>query len=93
LRLQELAAESDSAARGIVVGRAALGLRRHDHAIEAFEALAAPVVEETWAGKQLPFPVLLDGEGRTSGVYGIQGWPAVHLIDSEGHLVKDGKAD
>ena len=60
------------------------------HTIEAFDALAAPLVKEVWAGKQLPFPVLIDGEGRTSGVYGIQGWPSVFLIDPEGHLVKDG---
>ena len=58
--------------------------------IEAYDALAAPLVKEAWAGKQLPFPVLLDGEGRTSGVYGIQGWPTVLLIDPEGHLVKNG---
>jgi thiol-disulfide isomerase/thioredoxin len=58
--------------------------------IEAFDALAAPVVDVVWAGKQLPFPVLIDGEGRTSGVYGIQGWPTALLIDPEGRLVKDG---
>jgi thiol-disulfide isomerase/thioredoxin len=60
------------------------------HMIEAFDALAAPLVEKVWAGKQLPFPVLVDGEGKTSGVYGIQGWPTVLLIDPEGHLVKNG---
>ena len=58
--------------------------------IEAFDALVAPLVKEVWAGKQLPFPVLVDGEGKTSGVYGIQGWPTVLLIDPEGHLVKHG---
>ena len=40
--------------------------------IEAFDALVAPLVKDVWAGKQLPFPVLVDGEGKTSGVYGIQ---------------------
>lgn len=58
--------------------------------IEAFDALAAPLVEKVWAGKQLPFPVLVDGEGKTSGVYGIQSWPTVLLIDPEGRLVKNG---
>ena len=38
----------------------------------------------------MPFPVLLDGEGKTYGIYGIQGWPTTLLIDPEGHLVKDG---
>ena len=55
-----------------------------------YDALAAPIVEKVWAGKQLPFPVLIDGEGKTSGVYGIQSWPTVLLIDPEGHLVKNG---
>jgi thiol-disulfide isomerase/thioredoxin len=58
--------------------------------IEAYDALAAPLVEDVWAGKRLPFPVLVDGEGRTSGVYGIIGWPTVLLVDPEGRLVKNG---
>ena len=33
---------------------------------------------------------LIDGEGKTSGIYGIQRWPTVLLIDPEGHLVKLG---
>ena len=33
---------------------------------------------------------LIDGEGKTSGIYGIQRWPTVLLIDPEGHLVKHG---
>jgi len=33
---------------------------------------------------------LIDGEGKTSGSYGIQRWPTVLLIDPEGHLVKHG---
>ena len=60
------------------------------HTIEAYDALAAPLVKDVWAGKQLPFPVLLDGEGKTYSVYGIEGWPTTLLIDPDGHLVKDG---
>jgi thiol-disulfide isomerase/thioredoxin len=60
--------------------------------IEAYDALAAPLIKEAWAGKELPFPVLIDGEGRSFGVYGIQGVPNVLLIDPEGRLVKDGDA-
>ena len=55
-----------------------------------FGTLAAPIVEKVWAGKQLPFPVLIDGEGKTSSIYGIHSWPTVLLIDPEGHLVKGG---
>ena len=58
--------------------------------IEAFDALAASLVKGIWAGKQLPFPVLVDGEGKTSSNFGIAGWPTVLLIDPEGHLVKGG---
>jgi hypothetical protein len=39
--------------------------------IEAYDVLADPVVEKIWGGKQLPFPVLVNGDGRTSFVYGI----------------------
>jgi thiol-disulfide isomerase/thioredoxin len=60
--------------------------------IEAYDALAAPIVKDTWNGKELPFPVLIDGEGKTYRVYGIDGWPTVLLIDPAGHLVKDGDA-
>lgn len=60
------------------------------HTIEAYDALAAPLIEEVWAGKQLPYPVLIDGEGKTYGVYGIQQWPKTLLIDPEGRLVKNG---
>jgi thiol-disulfide isomerase/thioredoxin len=58
--------------------------------IAAYDALAAPIMKEHWGGKQLPYPVLIDGEGQTSTMYGIQHWPTVLLIDPEGHLVKNG---
>ena len=58
--------------------------------IEAYDALAAPLVKDVWGGKPLPFPVLIDGEGKTAEVYGIQRWPTVLLIDPEGRLVKGG---
>ncbi len=61
------------------------------HTIEAYDALSAPLVKDVWAGKQLPFPVLVDGEGKTSRVYGIRGWPTTLLIDPDGHLVKNGE--
>ena len=60
--------------------------------IDAYDALAAPIIENVWNGKQLPFPVLIDGEGKTYGIYGIQSWPTVLLIDPAGHLVKNGDA-
>jgi thiol-disulfide isomerase/thioredoxin len=59
--------------------------------LEAYDALAAPLVKEAWGGKQLPFPVLVDGEGKTFGVYGVQGAGDELLIDPEGRLVKGGR--
>ncbi len=58
--------------------------------IEEYDALVTPLVENAWAGKPLPFPELVDGEGATFGAYGIVGWASVLLVDPEGRLVKDG---
>jgi thiol-disulfide isomerase/thioredoxin len=57
---------------------------------EQYAALANPVVEKVWSGKPLPFPVLIDGDGKTSSTYGVQSWPTVLLIDPDGNLVKNG---
>ena len=53
-----------------------------------YDPLAAKIADEVWNGKPLPFPQIIDGEGRTTGVYGIQSWPTVLLIDPDGNLVK-----
>jgi len=58
--------------------------------IEEFDRLAEPIVEKIWGGKQLPFPVLIDGEEQTFQNYGIEGVPVVLLIDPEGNVVKEG---
>ena len=57
---------------------------------EQYEKLVAPIVEKVWHGKPLPYPVLIDGEGKTLNAYGIQGVPKTLLIDPAGHLVKSG---
>lgn len=58
--------------------------------IQEFDLLSASLVKDVWGGKQLPFPVLLDGEGRTSETYGIVSRPTLYLIDPAGNLVRDG---
>ncbi len=58
--------------------------------IQEFERLVAPIVEKVWGGKQLPFPVLIDGDEQTFESYGVEGVPVVLLIDPEGNVVKDG---
>ncbi|HTM54964.1 MAG TPA: TlpA disulfide reductase family protein [Pirellulales bacterium] len=58
--------------------------------IEEFDRLAAPIVEKFWQGKQLPFPILIDGNGKTFDDYGIGIVPDALLIDPSGNLVPDG---
>jgi thiol-disulfide isomerase/thioredoxin len=58
-----------------------------------FEVKELPVRKEIWKDKDLPFPVLIDGEAATAAEYGIQSWPTTFLIDPEGHLVKHGSLE
>jgi len=44
---------------------------------------------EIWKGP-LPFPALMDKEGRTVRRYGVSMYPTVVLIDPQGRLVKGG---
>jgi thiol-disulfide isomerase/thioredoxin len=55
-----------------------------------YEELVAPIMKKYWNDKPLPFPVLIDGEGKTLSAYGIQGVPTTLLIDPDGNLVKFG---
>ncbi len=65
----------------------------HDATAKSFAELdkkLKPIIEKTWQGKRLPFPILLDASGATVKRYGIQGFPTILLIDPEGRLVKGG---
>ena len=47
----------------------------HSKDIASFEELdpkLKPIVESTWGGRELPFPILLDSTGQTVEAYGIQ---------------------
>jgi len=55
-----------------------------------YEHAEKPIADETWNGKRLPFPVLIDGEGKTNDAFGIGSYPKALLIDPDGHLVKWG---
>ena len=62
----------------------------HDDAVKSFAELdkkLAPIKQRNWQGKDLPFPILLDGRKETHELYGIHGWPSGLLIDPEGKLV------
>ncbi len=59
--------------------------------IAEFDRLAAPIVDAKWGGKQLPFPILIDGDGNTFKAYGVNGVPTTLLVDPDGNLVKGGE--
>jgi hypothetical protein len=66
----------------------------HDQAAKSFRELDQELVrvkKEHWRGKDLPFPILLDGKNSTHKRYGINSWPTGVLIDPEGKVV--GEAD
>ncbi len=48
---------------------------------------AKSVVSDTWAGRKLPFPILLDGDGKITETFGVSHWPTTLLFDPEGKLV------
>ena len=63
----------------------------HDARAKTFEELdekLAPIIEERWGGKALPFPILLDATRKTVNAYGISAFPTNVLIDPEGRVVK-----
>jgi len=64
-----------------------------DKTFKAFDRLTEPF-KDAWGGKPLPFPVLIDGDGKTFAAYGVHGVPNSLLIDPDGHLVEtvDAKA-
>jgi hypothetical protein len=66
----------------------------HDQAAKSLADLDQKLVrvkKQNWQGKDLPFPILLDGQNRTHKRYGINSWPTTLLIDPDGKLV--GHAD
>ncbi len=55
-----------------------------------FEPWFLPLAEKAWGGKKLPYPVLIDGEGKTRAAYGIGRFPTTLLISPDGRLVQWG---
>ena len=47
-----------------------------------------PIIAQSWRGRPLPFPILLDTTGETIKNFGIRAFPTVLLVDPEGHLVR-----
>lgn len=66
----------------------------HDDKVETFAELdekLVSIVEDTWKGRSLPFPILLDSTGETLKTWGIKAFPTTVLIDPQGKIV--GEAD
>jgi hypothetical protein len=62
----------------------------HDKSVKSFadlDAKLAKIRPSFWQDKSLPFPMLLDGSGRTERTYGIRAHPTGLLIDPDGKLV------
>lgn len=68
----------------------------HDASAKTFEELdkqLVPIIRNTWRGRSLPFPILLDATGETIQRYGIRSFPTTILIDPEGKLVGEAGED
>jgi hypothetical protein len=48
----------------------------------------ASTIKNLWRGKPLPFPILIDDDGKTYESYGISAIPSTVLINPEGKLVR-----
>jgi peroxiredoxin len=66
---------------------------RHRKSLERFEILAVSIdevpseAEKFASGAKLPFPVLLDRSSRIADAYGIEGIPALFVVDEQGKVV------
>ena len=63
----------------------------HDDTAKTFTELDQQIVgirDKAWAGRDLPFPILMDATGETVKRYGINSYPTMILIDPQGKIVK-----
>jgi len=62
----------------------------HDASVKTLAELDEKLVsvkEKHWGGRDLPFPLLIDGTGKTIEQFGVRAFPTMILIDPEGRLV------
>jgi thiol-disulfide isomerase/thioredoxin len=52
-----------------------------------------PVVRDIWAGRMIPFPILLDADSKIQQTFGVSHWPTTLLFDPEGKLVGEVQPD
>src|SRR5437868_8450457 len=68
----------------------------HDATAKDFPELdekLKPIIRNTWRGKSLPFPILLDSTGESIKAFGIRAFPTTILIDPDGKLVGEAGED
>jgi thiol-disulfide isomerase/thioredoxin len=53
----------------------------------------APIVQNIWGGRRLPFPILLDSDGKIQHTFGVSHWPTTILFDPDGKLVGEIQPD
>jgi thiol-disulfide isomerase/thioredoxin len=58
------------------------------HTMADLDRELAPVVKTIWAGKELPFPILLDNTSTSMENFGVRFFGATVLINPAGHLVE-----
>jgi hypothetical protein len=56
--------------------------------LDDLKAKLATLVRGKWAGKALPFPVLLDRSGETIKTWGISAYPTTAIINPHGELIR-----
>ena len=62
----------------------------HDSSLKSIEEIdekTERIKEKYWSGKDLPFPILVDNNGKTEKLFGVQSHPTQILIDPEGNVV------
>jgi thiol-disulfide isomerase/thioredoxin len=57
------------------------------HTMADLDRELAPIVKSIWAGKELPFPILLDNTSTSMENFGVRFFGATVLINPAGHLV------
>ncbi len=62
----------------------------HDSSVKSFAELdkkLASISKKYWKGRELPFPILIDDDGKTVKAYDIQWFPTTVLVDPQGRIV------
>jgi HEAT repeat protein len=68
----------------------------HEPSVTSFQDLdlhLRRLAQAAWQGKVPAVPMWLDATGETAKRWGVRGFPTVHLVDPDGHLVRGGNLE